>query len=102
ALGFDIDLKRLIARDWGSADTAERSLNVLTLDRQNDVVRRQAQFGEPIRVEPNPQRIIERAEQGDLPDTFDSGECVDDVDGCIIAQVNGVIRVLGRVNVDDL
>ena len=102
ALGLDIDLDLLLARCRRRADTPERRLNVLVLHRQNDVVRRQVELGQPVRIEPDPQRIIERPEQRDLADAVDPRQRVDDVDGRVIAQIDGVVGVLRRVDIDDL
>ena len=102
ALGLDIDLKLLLACSRRCADTAERRLNVLVLHGGNDVVRRQIEFGQPIGIKPNAQRIIERPEQGDLADALDPRQRVNDIDGRVIAQIDGVEGVLRRINIDDL
>ena len=102
ALGLDVDLDLLLARDRRGADAAERRLNVLALHRRDDVVRRQVELGQPVGIEPDPQRIIERSEQRDLADAFDPRQRIDDIDGRVIAQIDGIVGVLRRVDVDDL
>jgi len=92
----------LLASCRRRADAAECRLNVLVLHRCNDVVRRQVELGQPIGIEPNPQRIIERSEQGDLADALDPRQRVDHIDGRVIAQINGVEGVFRRINIDDL
>ena len=88
--------------DRRGADAAERRLDVLVLHRRDDVVRRQVKLGQPIGIEPDPQRIIERPEQRDLADAFDPRQRVDDVDGRVVAQIDGVVGVLRRIDIDDL
>ena len=88
--------------DRRGADAAERGLDVLALHRRDDVVRRQIELGQPVGVEPDPQRIIERPEQRDLADALDPRQRVDDVDGRVIAQIDGVVGVLRRIDIDDL
>ena len=89
-------------RDRRGADAAERRLDVLALHRRDDVVRRQIELGQPVGIEPDPQRIVERPEQRDLADAFDPRQRVDDVDGRVIAQIDGVVGVLRRIDIDDL
>ena len=84
------------------AHPAQRRLDVLALHRRDDVVRRQIELGQPVGVEPDPQRIVERPEQADLPDALDPRQRVDDVDGRVVAEINGVVGILRRVDGDDL
>ena len=71
AFRLDVDLDLLLVRDRRRADTAQRRLDVLALHRGDDVVRRQIELGEPVGIEPDAQRIVERSEQRYLADTFD-------------------------------
>ena len=102
ALGLDVELNLLQVCDRRRADAAKRRLDVLALHRGDDVVRRQIERGQPIRIEPDPQRIIQRSEQHDLADAFDARQRVDDVDGRVIAEIHRVVGVLRRVDIDDL
>ncbi len=101
-LRLDIDLDLLLGRDRRRADAAQRRLNVLALDGSDDVVRRQIELGQPIRVEPDAQGIVERPEQRCLPDAFDARQWIDDVDRRVIAQVNGIVGAVRRIEVDHL
>ena len=96
-LGFDIDLDLLLARDRRRADPSQRRLNVLTLNRGDDVVRSQIELGQPVRIEPDARRIVERSEQRRLPDAFDPCQRVDEVDRRIVAQVNGIVGIVRGV-----
>ena len=49
-------------------DTADRRLHILRLNSRNDVSRRQLQIVQPLRVEPDAHRIVERAEDVRLAD----------------------------------
>src|SRR5262249_36933350 len=101
-LSFDVDLDLLLGRDRRGADAAQRRLNVLTLDRGDHVVRRQIELGQAVRVEPDAQRIVERPEQRCLPNTFDARQWIYDVDRRVVAQINGIVGALRRIEVDDL
>ena len=92
--GLDIDLELLVGRRRGRADATQRGLDVLALHRGNDVVGRQIEFGQPLRIEPDAQRIIQRTEQHDLTDALYARQRVNDVDDRIIAQIDGVIGIL--------
>ena len=72
------------------------------LHRRDDVVRRQIELCQPLGVEPDAQRIVEWSKQSDLADAIDPCQRVDDVDGRVIAQINGIVGVLRRVNGYDL
>jgi hypothetical protein len=102
ALGLDVDLDLLFIGDGRSAHPAEGRLNILALDRRDDVVRRQTEFGQPVGIEPDPQRIVERSEESCLADAIDPRQRVDDVDGRIVAQINRIVGALRRIDVDDL
>ena len=92
--GLDIDLELLVGRRGAAPMRPKRGLDVLALHRGNDVVWRQIEFGQPLRIEPDAQRIIQRTEQHDLTDALDPRQRVNDVDDRIIAQIDGVIGVL--------
>ena len=102
ALGLDVDLDLLLAPGRRRADAAERGLDILARHRRDDVVRRHVELGEAIGVEPDAQRIVERTEQGCLADAFDPRQRIDDVDGRVVAEVDGIVGVVGGVDVDHL
>jgi ATP phosphoribosyltransferase regulatory subunit HisZ len=102
ALGCDCQLKLLILRRGRGADAAQRGLDVLALHRRNDVGRGQAEGSQPIGVEPQAQRVIERAKQARLPDAADARQRIDDVDRRIVVEEQRVMRVLWRIDRDDL
>ena len=87
ALGLDGELDLLVWRGRRRADPAQRGLDVLVLHRRDDVGRRQIELGQPVGIEPDPQRVIERPEQADLPDALDPRQRVDDVDGRVVAEI---------------
>ena len=92
----------MLLGDRSRAHPPQRRLDVLALHRRDHVVRRETELGQPVGVEPDAQRIVERAEQRDLSDAFDPRHRVDDVDGRIVAEINRVVGVLRRVDGDDL
>src|SRR5262249_16006719 len=80
ATGLDVDLHLLLARDRSRADAAQRRLNILALDRCDDIVQRQVELRQPVGVEPDAQRIVERPKQLYLPDAFDPRYRINHVD----------------------
>src|SRR4029077_4261797 len=58
AFGFDIDLNLLFASDRSGANAAERRLDILVLNGQDNVVRSEVELSQPIRIEPDAQRVI--------------------------------------------
>ena len=84
------------------ADAAERRLDVLALDRRHDVGRREIEGREPVGVEPQPERIVEGAEQARLADAAHARQRVDDIDRRVVVQVQRIVGLLRRVERDDL
>ena len=101
ALGLDVELELLVVRDRPRADPADRRLDVLRLDRVDDVAGGQAEPGEPIGSNPGPHRIVLRAVERRVADAGRALDRVEHVDGDVVRQKELVVRVLGRVERDD-
>ena len=86
SLGLDGELELLALRRRCRTDATERRLDVLALHGRDDVGRRQVEGGQPIGIEPQPQRIVERPEQGRLADAADARQWIDDVDGGVVVE----------------
>ncbi len=102
ALGRDRQLELLARRRRRGPDAAECRLDVLALHGRDDVRRRQLEGGQPVGVEPHSQRVIQRPEQGCLPDAADPRQRVDDVDRRVVVEKQRIVRVLRRIEGDDL
>ena len=102
ALGLDIELEGGVLADRLRADPADRRDAVLLLDRRDDVGRREAQAGQPVHLEPDPHRVVERAEHQRVADAADPLELIEDVDRRIVADEQRVLRAGGRPQRDDL
>ena len=63
---------------------------------------RQIEGGQPVGIEPQPQRIIERAKQARLSDAADARQRIDDVDRRVVVEEQRVMGVLRRIDADDL
>ena len=66
-LRLHIELELLIVRDRTGSDATGRCLNILSLDGLDDIGWRKAEADQPVRVEPDPHRVIEAAQDGGLP-----------------------------------
>ena len=101
-LGLDVDLDLLLVSDRWRADAAQRRLNVLARDRGDDVVGGEIKLGQAIGIEPDAQGVIERPEQGRLPDASDPRQRIDDVYGGVVAQIDLVVGLVRGIDVEDL
>jgi hypothetical protein len=90
-LRLHIDLELLIVGNRTCSDAADRRLNILGLDGLDDIGWRKTEAGQPIRVEPDSHRVIEPAEQEGLPDIWRARQLIDDVDGCVVSNEEGVV-----------
>jgi hypothetical protein len=95
ALGLDRQLKLLRLRRRRRADAAERGLDVLVLNGRHDVGRGELERGEAVGVEPEPQRIVEGAEQRGLTHATHARQRVEHVDRGVIVEIERVVGVSG-------
>ena len=83
------------------ADHAGRRLDVLRLDRLDDVVGGQGVFRGFLRIDPDPHRIIAGAVKLDVADAVDPRQPVLDVEHGVIAQIRHVVAVVRRQQMHD-
>ena len=102
SLRLYVYLDLLLAPDRGRANPAERGLNILAPHRRYDVVGCHIELGEAVGVEPDAQGIVERTKQLRLADAPYARQRIDHIDGGIVAQVDLVIGVIWRVDIDHL
>jgi hypothetical protein len=57
---------------------------------------------QPIRVEPDPQGIVQRSEKRCLTDPFYPSYRINEIDRGVVAQVDGVVGLVRRIKVDHL
>src|SRR5690606_26111262 len=96
ALRVDVELEVHVGRRRRGADDAGGGLHVLLADRVGDVACGKRMLGRLLRIDPHAHRIVARAEDLHLPDTFDTGEAVLDVQRRIVAQIGDVVAVRRR------
>ena len=78
------------------AHRAGRHLHVLLPDRAHDIAGRQAARGDLLRIEPHAHGIVAGPEQHDLAHARDAREHVLHVQHRVVAQVDGVVAIVGR------
>ncbi len=83
------------------ADHAGGGLHVLRADFVDDVGGGEAALGDLLRIEPDPHRIVARAEQLHLADALDAREPVLDVQHRVVAQIRHIVAVVRRQQVND-
>ena len=72
--------KRRAGRHRRLVEHAGGDLHVLALQRGDDVGRGQAERLQPVGIEPDPHRVVARAEHGDRADAVDAGQHVLDLE----------------------
>ena len=77
-------------------------LHVLRLDGVATSLGVDAVVGELARVEPDPHRVVERAEQRRVADAVDPLQHVDDVDRGIVGQIQRVVGAVRRIECQNL
>jgi hypothetical protein len=102
ALRADRELELLVGVQRRGADPAHRGLHVLVLDGAGHLRRAQPEDGERVRVEPDPHRVLERAQQRGVAHARHALERVDDVDRRVVAKIERVERFVRRIELDDL
>ena len=101
ALGLDIELQLLIVGDRPGADAADRGLDILRLDRVDDVAGGQVEPGQPIGAHPGAHGVILRAPYGRVADAGRAFDPIEQVDGDVIGEEQRIVGVLGRIDRDD-
>ena len=85
----------------GGADHAGGGFDILRLDRLDDVVRGKPVFRGPLRINPDPHRVVAGAEQLHLADPVDPGQAILDVENRVVAQIRHVVAVVRRQQMHD-
>ncbi len=87
--------KRQLDRAGGGLlpDLAGAEQRVLRLDRIGDVGGRDAERGHPVRIHPDPHRLVRHAHDRRLAGAGHALQCVEDVDVRIIGDVVGAVAV---------
>ena len=101
ALGLDIELQLLIVGDRAGADAADRGLDILRLDRADDVAGGEIEPGQPVGAHPGAHRVILRAPNGRVADAGRAFDLIEQIDGHVIGEEQRIVRVLGRIDRDD-
>ena len=99
-LGLDIELKLLVVGYRARADATHGGLNVLRLDRIDDVGGGQVQAGQLIGSHPGAHRVVLRAPQRRIADSGRALDPVEQVDGDVVGEEQRIVGVLGRVDGD--
>src|SRR5207249_2669904 len=86
ALGGDGELKALSRGRGRLTDLAGGYLDVLFLERGDDVVGTQTAGGQFFRVQPNAHAVVALADVSDIAHAGEPGQVVADVDGGVIAD----------------
>ena len=94
-------LEALVYRRRGRADLAGGDLDVLLLDRREDVERRQVPGLELLRVDPDPHAVVARPEDLDVADPIDPAQLVLDLARRVVAQGQAAEPVVPRAEGDD-
>ncbi len=102
ALRLYVELELLLIADWPRADAADRRLNALSADRGDDIGRRQIEAGEPLRIKPDPHRIVHFREQAGLADPRRAGNRVEDVDDGVVGDEQRVLLAVCAIEHDEL
>ena len=101
-LRLHVQLELLVSADRACADPAGRRLHVLRLDRRDHIGRRQLQIVEPLGVEPDAHRVIERAEQARLADPGCARQHVEHIDDHVIGNEQRILLAVLAIEHDEL
>ena len=99
AADLDPVLELLVGGRRKLSDLTGRGLDVLLLDRRQDVAGGDAEAGHPVGLEPHPHPEL-GAEQGDVADPLDPLDRLDDVDRRVVGQKQRVVGPLRRMDGD--
>ncbi len=86
SLRLHIELELLLVADRSRADTADRCLHALSADCGDDIGWREIEAGEPLRVEPDPHRVVQFRKQAGLADARGAGDCIEHIDNSIVGD----------------
>ena len=78
-----------------------RYLQVLCAYGRQNIAGRHVQVGEPVRVQPDPHRIIAGAKDGYVADTLDPEKLVTDLTQAVVRDVELVVGLVRRLQEDD-
>ncbi len=95
ALGVDLQLEVDRPADGLLANGAGGNLDVLFADGVDHVAGGQVPGGNLVRVEPDPHRVITRAEELDVARARDAGQGVLDLEGGVVSQIDLVVAAIG-------
>ena len=82
-------------------DLSARDLQVLRADRCQHLARCQADIGDPVGIEPQPHRVVARAEHLDVADAVEPQKLIADLQQRVVGDVELVERVVGRQHEHD-
>ena len=102
ALGLHVELELLVVADRPGADAADRRLHALGADGGDDVGGRQIEAGEPLRIEPDPHRVVQFREQAGLTDARGARNRVEHVDDGVVGDEQRILLAVGAVEHDEL
>ena len=95
------DLERAGLVDRRLIEHAGGDLDVLALQRADDVAGGQAERLQAVGIEPDPHRIVAAAEHRDRADAVDAGERILDLERGVVGDEQRVARLVGRIQVHD-
>ena len=96
-----LSCKLLIVGDRPRADAPDRGLDVLRLDRVDDVAGGQIEAGQPVGPHPGAHGVVLRAPQCRIADAGRALDLVEQVDGDVVRDEQRIVGVLGRIDGDD-
>ena len=85
-----------------SAHAARRELGVLIPQGGGDVLGRDPELAHHVGLEPHPHGIVLRREVFGIAHAGKAFQLVDDVQQCVVAEINGVVPLIRRGQEDDL
>ena len=83
------------------AERTARDLDVLLLQGTNDIGGGELIGGEPVRIEPDADRVFAGAEELDVADAVEAQQLVADADRGVVRDVELVVAVVRRQHVND-
>ena len=83
------------------ADLPGRVDGVLSMQRAGDLVDRDVELRQLVRIDPHAHGVLRRAEDDDLPDPGHARHRIVDVDVRVVSEEERIVRALGRVQHED-
>src|SRR4029077_9795511 len=93
--------KFLPGRSRLAAYLTRRIHRVLCLDGFQNVRHSDSELRQPVRINPEPHRVLSRAKDLRLPDTGQARERIAEVDVGVVRQELRVVRALWRIQTDE-